>query len=178
MQALKRNYFEFFSLPAGFALDLTSLDEAYRLMQRSIHPDRFASAGPVEKRYAMQLATMANEAHRTLRDPLGRARYLCELNGVDVGAEDNTAMPPDFMMQQMVWREGLEEAVTARDALAVQALNDELASARSQLQAGLTTALDQDQDYEAAAALVRRWMFLERFEQELDTATRSLRLGK
>ena len=40
-----------------------------------------------------------------------RARHILELHGVDVAFETNTAMPADFLMQQMELRERLEEAV-------------------------------------------------------------------
>jgi molecular chaperone HscB len=178
MQALQRNFFEFFSLPVSFELDRDALEQAYRTVQSSVHPDRFANAAPPEKRYAMQLATLANEAVQTLRDPLARARYLCELNNVDVGAEDNTAMPPEFMMQQMEWREALEEAVDGKNLDEVKQLSGQIDRAKVELQSQLSQALDSDRDYIGAADLVRRWMFIDRFEHEVKPAMRSLATGK
>jgi molecular chaperone HscB len=174
MQALKRNYFEFFSLAPAFELDAASLDDAFRAVQASVHPDRFASAGPAEKRYAMQLATMANEANQTLRDPLSRARYLCELNDVAIGAEDNTSMPADFMMQQMEWRESLEDALAQSSNDALTQLQSELDQEQASLHASLASALDEQKDYEAGAALVRRGMFMDRFNIELKQAIRTV----
>ncbi|MGB7180721.1 MAG: Fe-S protein assembly co-chaperone HscB [Burkholderiaceae bacterium] len=174
MQALKRNYFEFFSLPQAFGIDLHALELAYRQVQSAVHPDRFANAGSAEKRYAMQLATLANEAHQALRNPLTRARYLCEINGEEIGAEDNTAMPAEFMMQQLEWREALEEAVDADDLAAVDLLSKQVDAVRLKLTDELSTALDKSADFALAAGLVRRWMFLDRFAQEVNTATRSL----
>ena len=174
MQALKRNYFEFFSLTPSFAMDEASLDDAFRAVQSSVHPDRFASAGPAEKRYAMQLATMANEAHQTLRDPLSRARYLCELNDVAIGAEDNTSMPADFMMQQMQWRESLEEALAQRSASALHQLQTELDQEQASLHASLLRVLDDQKNFDAGAALVRRGMFMDRFRIELKQAVRTV----
>ncbi len=174
MQALKRNYFEFFSLPATFALDTDALDNAFRAVQASVHPDRFASAGPAEKRYAMQLATMANEANQTLKEPLSRARYLCELNDVEIGAEDNTSMPAEFMMQQMEWRESLESALDQRSSDALNALQTELNTENTELTEALIAALDQQKDFEAGAALVRRGMFIDRFATELKQAMRTV----
>ncbi|WP_205192460.1 Fe-S protein assembly co-chaperone HscB, partial [Burkholderia sp. LMG 13014] len=101
MVSLKDSHFDLFHLPAQFALDETVLDAAYRTVQTQVHPDRFAAAGDAQKRIAMQWATRANEAYRTLRDPLKRASYLLSLRGVDIGAENNTAMEPAFLMQQM-----------------------------------------------------------------------------
>ena len=62
----------------------------------------------------MQWAVRVNEAYQRLKDPLKRAAYLCELDGAPIDAENNTAMPADFLMQQMEWREALDDADTRR----------------------------------------------------------------
>lgn len=96
-----QNHFELFQLPARFDVDMALLDAAYREVQGRVHPDRFVNASDAEKRVAMQWATRANEAYQTLKNPMQRARYLCELHGVDLQTESNTAMPMDFLMEQM-----------------------------------------------------------------------------
>ena len=107
-----QNHFELFNLTPAFNLDLAQLDRAYREVQMRVHPDKFVSAGSAEQRVAMQWATRANEAYQTLKNPLQRATYLCELNGVGLNAESNTTMPSGFLMQQMEWREELCESGT------------------------------------------------------------------
>ncbi len=174
MEALKKNFFDFLSLPAQFALDAEQLEQAFRRIQSSMHPDRFVRAGDAEKRIAMQLSTKANQAYQTLRDPLSRARYLCELNGQDVGAEDNTAMPAEFLMEQMSWHEALDEWREAPDAGELQVLIGRNQAAQEALQQKLLTELDERQDYPAAAGVVRQYMFLERFAQQLLDATRQV----
>lgn len=126
LSSLSDSHFVLFGLPEQFAIDADSLDHAYRTVQAQVHPDRFAAAGDAQKRVAMQWATRANEAYQTLRDPLKRAKYLLHLRGVDVGAEDNTAMEPAFLMQQMEWREAIEDAVHAKNVDALDALSGEL----------------------------------------------------
>ena len=111
-----QNHFELFQLPAQFGLDMSALDSAYRDVQGKVHPDRFINASSAEKRVAMQWATRANEAYQTLKSPQKRAQYLCELNGVDLQTESNTAMPVSFLMQQMEWREELGDARAGQDA--------------------------------------------------------------
>ena len=125
-----QNHFDLFQLPARFALDMGALDAAYRDVQGRVHPDRFVNATDAEKRVAMQWATRANEAYQTLKNPQKRAQYLCELNGVDLQTESNTAMPMDFLMQQMEWREALGEARADKDIDALEAL-DERSAARN-----------------------------------------------
>ena len=111
-----QNHFELFELAPGYALDTAALESAYREIQARVHPDRFAHAGDAERRASMQWTTRINEAYRTLKSPVRRAKYLLELNGVDVAFETNTSMPPEFLMKQMELREALEQAGEAKDA--------------------------------------------------------------
>jgi molecular chaperone HscB len=161
-----QNHFDLFHLPQRFAIDMNALDEAYHEVQNQAHPDRFANAGGAEKRVAMQWATRANEAYQTLKNPLARAKYLCELNGVDLQTESNTAMPPAFLMQQMEWREALDDARETNDMGALESLDGELRAARKAELAQIEAKLDA-QDYAQAAQGVRRLMFVERFEEDV-----------
>ena len=102
--------FELFGLPQRFAQDRAALDARWKELQREAHPDRFAAQGAAAQRVAMQWSVRINEAYQRLKDPLKRAAYLCELRGAPIDAENNTAMPADFLMQQMEWREALDEA--------------------------------------------------------------------
>jgi molecular chaperone HscB len=156
--------FTLLGLPQRQALDRAELDARRRDLQAQVHPDRFASEGAAAQRIAMQWAVRVNEAYARLKDPLTRAAYLCELRGVPVDAERNTAMPAAFLMQQMQWREALDEAGSLAD---VQALDDTVAlDERNQL-AALATLLDERGDTAAAAAQVRALMFVARFRQDL-----------
>src|SRR5687768_4980860 len=103
-----QNHFELFGLAPAFALEGETLERSYREIQSKIHPDRFAHAGDAERRASLQWTTRVNEAYRTLKDPVQRARHLLELHGVDVAFETNTAMPSEFLMQQMDMRRALE----------------------------------------------------------------------
>ncbi len=169
------DHFELFDLPARFALDPAALDRAYRSVQSTVHPDRFASATAAEGRVAMQWATRANEAYQTLKSPLRRAAYLCESAGVHIDAESNTAMPAEFLMQQLKWREALGDALEQRDADAVQGLDGTMAAERDRVLGAIGRALDLDADYSHAAALVRQLMFIEKFGTEVVSAAETLR---
>ena len=165
MKSLQANDFELFGLPQRFALERAELDERWKALQRQAHPDRFAAEGAAAQRVAMQWSVRINEAYQRLKDPLKRAAYLCELQGVPVQAESNTAMPAAFLMQQMAWRETLEDS-DAPDAL--EALSDEVAGERRQAQQALGQLLDEAGDAPAAVAQVRALMFIERFAAEVD----------
>lgn len=167
------NHFALFQMPQAFNIDAARLDAAYRELQGRVHPDRFAAATDTEKRVAMQWATRANEAYQTLKNPLRRAIYLCELHGVDLGIESNTAMPAAFLMQQMAWREALEDARQQKDLAALEALDDELQSARRQQLDQIAALLDCG-DYAMAGERVRQLMFVEKFGDEVARAFESL----
>ena len=165
-----KNHFDLLGLPLGYAVDLGHLEQRYRELQSQVHPDRFASGSDAERRVAMQWATRANEAYRTLRDPVGRARYLLALKGFDTGEETNTSMPPDFLMQQMEWREAVAAATAARDAPALGTLRGDIGRARGEMLQMLARAIDQDANFDAGCSLVRKLRFLEKLEEEIDEA--------
>lgn len=159
------DHFSLFGLPARFDLDAQALESAWRAVAAQVHPDRYATASPAERRVAMQWAARANEAYRVLRDPLLRARYLCEQAGIDLQTESNTSMDTAFLMQQMTWREMLDDARDDADALT--ALQTELEAARVDMRATLTRLLDNERDYATAGLKVREWMFVEKLAEEL-----------
>ncbi|MDR5757401.1 Fe-S protein assembly co-chaperone HscB [Caballeronia sp. LZ035] len=166
MASLTDTHFALFDLPQTFAIEQPTLDDAYRTVQAQVHPDRFAAAGDAQRRLAMQWATHANEAYQTLRDPLKRARYMLSLRGIDVGAENNTAMEPAFLMQQMEWRENIEDAAGAKNIGALEALLDELRDEERVRFTKLAALLDSHSD-QAASEAVRQLMFIERVAQEI-----------
>lgn len=163
--------FELFGLPRRQAQDRAQIDARWKALQGEVHPDRHAASGGAAQRRAMQWAVRVNEAFQRLKDPLRRAAYLCELHGAPVDAENNTAMPGAFLMQQMAWREALDDAV---DAAAVEALHDEVDAQRRRLLVELETTLDAKRDWPAAAEQVRALMFVERFVHDLDRRLEAL----
>jgi molecular chaperone HscB len=156
--------FDIFGLPRRFVLDRAELDARRRRLQAEVHPDRFAAADPASRRLAMQRAVRVNEAYERLKSPLRRAASLCELNGAPIRAEDNTAMPADFLVQQMAWREALDEAHGPAEVEAVAA---ELEAYRTAAYQRLAATLDESSDFAAAAEQVRALMFVERFADDV-----------
>jgi len=165
-----RNHFDLFGLPMAFALDLSRLDQAYRDIQAQIHPDRFAHACEAEQRLSMQWTTRVNEAYQTLKKPFERAHYLLRLQGVDAMDPKNTAMPADFIMQQMAWREALAEATQARNLDALGALEQELRTQARALQAELARLIDDEKNYPRAGETLRKVRFMDKLLEEVDAA--------
>ncbi len=161
---LQSNDFELFGLPEQFAQERSAIDQRWKELQRQAHPDKFAAQGAAAQRVAMQWSVRINEAYQRLKDPVKRAAYLCELKGAPVQAHHNTAMPPAFLVQQMEWREALEEASSASE---LQALADDNQAALRENLLTLARALDEQHDYPQAAQVVSGLMFIERFGQEV-----------
>lgn len=161
------SHFDLFGLAPAYALESEALDRAYREIQSRVHPDRFAHAGDAERRASLQWTTRVNEAYRTLKDPVQRAKHLLELHGVDVAFETNTAMPGDFLAQQMELRESLEEA---KNAAALDELRKNLRAESRSLEKAIAEAIDAKKDYAGAAGLVRKLQFLDKLDAEIDAA--------
>ena len=170
---LQSDDFELFGVPRRFAQERSALDARWKELQREAHPDRHAASTAAVQRQAMQWSVRINEAYQRIKDPLRRAAYLCELHGAPIRAEDNTAMPTDFLMQQMEWREALEDA----DSVAqVEALEAQVQQARRAALERCGDLIDQEQDYAGAALQVRALMFIARFA--LDIERRLEQLGQ
>jgi len=169
-----QNNFELFSLPVLFDIDAKALESNYRKIQSASHPDRFVSASAAEKLASMQLATSANEAYDTLKRPAYRAKYLLELHGIDATAETNTAMPADFLMQQMEWRERLEDAKTAKDISALESLTDELRSDAKTIQTKLIDLFDTSKDLAKATDETRKLIFIDKVSADIHQAIEQL----
>ena len=162
---LQSNDFELFGLAPQFAQDRVAIDARWKDLQREAHPDKFAAQGAAAQRLAMQWSVRINEAYQRLKDPLKRAAYLCELNAAPVNAENNTAMPIEFLTQQMAWREALDEADSAAE---LKDLGAQVIAARGQALQRCGQLLDQQQDYRQAVQQVRALMFIERFASDVE----------
>ncbi len=166
---LSQNFFALFGLPVAYELDRALLDEHYRELQRTVHPDRYASAGEQERRISMQQAARINEGYQILKAPLRRGRYLLELRGHEFKDEHNTTRDPAFLMQQIELREQLDEVRGTADPLTevanlivsiekqVQALGDELSACLAQSPEAVP---------EAAVDLVLKMQFFRKLEAE------------
>ena len=164
------DHFSLFNLPPSFRLDTSVLDQRYREAQAQVHPDKYVQAGDAERRLSLQWATRVNEAYQTLKKPLSRAQYLLKIRNHPIDAENNAAMPSDFLMEQMEWREAVAEARTAREQDELEQLHSRVKQRMSVRYEELGALLDDQQDYAKAADRVRRLMFLEKLLFDIDDA--------
>ena len=168
---LQSNDFELFGVAQNFTQDRAALDARWKDLQREAHPDKFAAQGAAAQRLAMQWSVRINESYQRLKDPLKRAAYLCELNGAPVNAENNTAMPAEFLMKQMSWRESLDEAVSLEE---IERIGLQVTKMQRKALEKCERLIDVDHDFSGAVGQVRALMFIERFASDLDARIEQL----
>jgi len=163
-----RNHFELFGLPERFRFDGEVLERAYHALQSEVHPDRFAAEGESARRVALQSSARVNEAYRALKDPVDRAHYLLSLRGIDALAATDSALPFDFLEQQLERREAAAEAQDAGDAAALEALRTGVRADCATLERRLAALLDADGAWDEARMRVRVLKFLGKLAADID----------
>ena len=159
-------YFNLFQLEPSFNIDTEALEQTYRALAARFHPDKFASASAFEQKQAVMMSSTINDAYRTLKSPIDRAAYLLKSQNIDADAPEHTSFSPEFLMQQMEWRETLMDAQMEQNHDAIQALDQEIQEVQSNLYQDLQQAFEQ-QDYESAAHWVRHGRFLNKLRNEI-----------
>jgi molecular chaperone HscB len=156
------DHFARLGLPAALDLDAAALDKAYFAGQRQWHPDRFVGKPAEQRAKASVEAAGLNDAYRTLKDPLARAVYLAELNGVELPGDGKTIDDPELLMEAMEAREELHEAssVAVVDSLAAKT-RDEVQKSLAAL-GGLFLANDKP----AIRKALLRLRYLDKFADE------------
>jgi molecular chaperone HscB len=158
--------FQLFGLPQRYEQDRAAIDGRWKDLQREAHPDKFAAQGASAQRAALQWSVRINEAYQRLKDPLKRAAYLCELLGAPIQAHSNTAMPADFLVEQMEWREALDDASSEEE---LDELSQRVLARRREMLGRIGQLLDLEGDAPAAAQQVRALMFIERFAHDIES---------
>lgn len=159
-------YFNLFQLEPSFNIDTEALEQTYRALAARFHPDKFASASAFEQKQAVMMSSTINDAYRTLKSPIDRAAYLLKSQNIDADAPEHTSFSPEFLMQQMEWRETLMDAQMEQNHYAIRALDQEIQEVQNNLYQDLQQAFEQ-QDYESAAQWVRHGRFLNKLRNEI-----------
>lgn len=162
------NPFAVFDLPIDFQLDMQALNARYLTLQKALHPDNFASAGAAEQRVAMQKSTEVNDALKTLKDPILRAEAIIALNtGTQQYLEQKSTQDVAFLMQQLQWREQLEEVERQKDEEALESFSQEINQETQQLLTALSEAL-QEQQWALAAQFCDKLRFTRKLSEEIE----------
>jgi molecular chaperone HscB len=166
----KKNYFELLSLEASFEIDVVLLRDRMRALQMRFHPDRFVNASPQERRLSVQYAALINEAFDVLRSPVSRAAYLLQLKSIDVEFEKNVVFDPEFLMQQMQWREALEKARAKGDTSLAKTVDDDLHKTMQVMLSQLTELFKNDDENSLmqAKSITRKLKFCLKMQEKLN----------
>jgi len=173
-ELLTRNFYQLFDMPVAFEVDMNQLQQHYRTLAQTVHPDKYAHASDQERRISMQQTSWINKAYQTLKDPIARAIYLLQLKGIDVNLENETTMDMAFLMQQMELRESLAEVRSQADPLTM--LDKELKNIKSSMQImseAFSVAYHADKLDDAKECL-RKMQFIQKARNEIDALTAQL----
>ena len=160
---MEKNYFALFRLPLCYEVDFQLLQNRYHQLQSRFHPDRFATI-PHEQAYAVRYSAHINEAFTTLMDPLQRAEYLLRLKHGNAGSESKTMQDGAFLVEQMHWREMIEEA---EDASVLQALEGKIEQEMQQQRKNFSEWYANNTAMEKLQTLVCKMQFMNKLKKEV-----------
>ena len=105
------------------------------------HPDKFAGAATFEQRAAAKRAADVNEAYGVLRHAV-RQQDICLNYGVDLQELERQPASPDFLFEQMMLRERVQDfdSLTSSEA---SALVSDIESAYSDTQNAFVAHYDR-----------------------------------
>ena len=158
-----QNPFKVFDLPVNFQLDTQALNERYLALQKSLHPDNFASADVGQQRLAMHKSTEVNDALKTLKDPILRAEAIIALNNVEQKSTQDVA----FLMQQLQWREQLEELENQKDKQALSVFAKEIKQETQTLLVALADRIEGAQ-WAQAIQFCDKLRFIRKLSEEIE----------
>ena len=168
------NPFALFDLPVAFQVDSALLNERYLVLQKSLHPDNFSAASAQEQRLAIQKSAEINDALRILKDPITRADSIIAINtGETENPEEKSNNDIDFLMQQMEWRETLENIENRQDTDELTAFAQEINQIRHAILSELSTALDAQQ-WDIARAITDKLRFIKKLQAEIERVEETL----
>lgn len=168
------NPFALFDLPVAFQVDSALLNERYLALQKSLHPDNFSAASAQEQRLAIQKSAEINDALRILKDPITRADSIIAINtGETENPEEKSNKDIGFLMQQMEWRETLENIENRKDTDELSAFTKEIDQIRHAILSELSTALTEQQ-WDIARAITDKLRFIKKLQAEIERVEETL----
>ena len=148
-----KNFFEIFSLPQIFAIDISELEKKYLDFQREFHPDK-SSSDDISK------SITVNEAYKVLSDDFLRACYILQLKGIDI-LHDEKAVKIDFST--------LEEAMEMQEKIS-EISKDEIEPLRKELNSRVKLLISeamQNFDTQEMAQILIRTKYLKKSLEDL-----------
>ncbi|MCM1129889.1 MAG: Fe-S protein assembly co-chaperone HscB [Alistipes senegalensis] len=147
--------FSLFGLPEQFDLNRAALEKAYKKYRE--HP------------CPAQPAALVDEAYQTLRQPLKRAACLCSLNGFPPKTGTTLSLPPEFLMEQITWRNQLDEALLEKRLDKLEELDKRLRQQLFQQLEKIRHTLHA-REFATARQEIAKTGFLDKFAEEISFA--------
>ncbi|KAE9535132.1 co-chaperone HscB [Ursidibacter arcticus] len=168
------NPFELFNLPVQFDIDSAQLSERYLALQKSLHPDNFSASSSTEQRLAMQKSAEVNDALHILKDPILRAESIIQIHtGENQDIEQKSQRDMAFLMQQLEWRETLENIESAKNETKLTAFTQEIELEQKKIIEQLTNLLAQQQ-WENALIVSDKLRFIKKLLVEVERVEEKL----
>ena len=156
------NPFALFNLPVTFELDQTILSNRYLALQKSLHPDNFAHSS------AMQKSAEINDALQILKNPISRADSIIAIHtGKPHNPEEKSNRDMQFLMQQLEWREQLEQIENSQDFDQLNAFAQQIAKSEDEILSEISTALSV-QNWQQAQMMNDRLRFIKKLTVEIE----------
>lgn len=133
--------FDVLGVEKKFSLDLKVLEKRYFEEQKKVHPDRFALAQSDAKTEALKKSTTLNQAYCLIKDPLERASFLLQNQGIELMTHDAI-----FLSKVMEWNERCD---------AKEDITSELKNESERLLTSLENAFEVQDHEKAREALYR-----------------------
>lgn len=174
LDILSATYFEIFDIPVSFECDINAIQQRYRELQKTVHPDKFVNSSDLEKRISMQHTSRINEAFNTLKNPVERALYLLKLKGLDINFDNETTMDAQFLMEQLELRESLASVGNDINSLEkLDAMSSDVKNKLSQLMSDFSSLYELD-EHDLARELIRKMQFLRKAQKEISECSASI----
>ena len=168
MLAHLNNPFALFNLPVTFELDQTILSNRYLALQKSLHPDNFAHSSAQEQRLAMQKSAEINDALQILKNPISRADSIIAIHtGKPHNPEEKSNRDMQFLMQQLEWREQLEQIENSQDFDELNAFARQIEQSENEILSEISTALSA-QNWQQAQIMNDRLRFIKKLAVEIE----------
>lgn len=168
------NPFALFDLPVQFQVNFDEVSARYLTLQKSLHPDNYSASSAQEQRLAVQKSAEINDALHILKDPILRAEAIIHIHtGEQQDIEQKSTRDMMFLMQQMEWRETLENIETAKNEEDLTAFTNDIVAEEKVILAQLESALNAQQ-WAEALAINDKLRFIKKLQVEIERVEEKL----
>ena len=160
-------FYEALGLTPSLAVEPDDLKKRFYERSREWHPDRFSRATPAEQQKALDMTALLNDAFRTLRDPVKRAEYFLQENGVELSKE----VPPELLEEVFELNMALEELRGGDDSPRPQleAARDKFAAMRAEIDSDLVAqAILSPANLDQVRSLLNRRRYISNLLREVE----------